>query len=358
MYLLPAILLGLAGTAFASPARRASGISVDVAGPSSAVTSLNDLKITAKITNSGSETVRFLKYGTILDEKLPTKSFKVTKDGEAVPFTGIKLSVDLNEVDDSAFATIPAGQTVTVEHDVASLYDFAAVGAGTYTFEPVTTFQMQGVEESVAAHKASFAKVTTSTNKVEVQIAGDLAKRELTLDKRARDICTDSSKKSFIDSSYTEGKALASGAVSYISSHGSDTLYKAYFGATATSRVSSVLSAVANENSSSRTLSCTDTYGACSSGVIAYTVIATTNVYFCSIFFNEKANSALCSGTTVASRNIRGGTTLHELTHATSGTDDVTYGCSADQALSDSQSVINADNYNCFTTQVYANTKC
>ncbi|KAK7042021.1 hypothetical protein R3P38DRAFT_3178594 [Favolaschia claudopus] len=124
------------------------------------------------------------------------------------------------------------------------------------------------------------------------------------------------------------------------------------------SRVTSILNAVANENSSSRTLSCVDTFNACSSGVIAYTVIATTNIYYCSIFFNEVATSNLCSGTSVASRNVRGGTTLHELTHATSGTDDVTYGCSADQALSDSNKIRNADNFNCFTTQVYANTRC
>lgn len=89
-------------------------------------------------------------------------------------------------------------------------------------------------------------------------------------------------------------------------------------------------------------------------------------IYFCSIFFNEVATANLCSGTTVASRNVRGGTTLHEvilylrriairrwsdltffqLTHAVGDTDDVTYGCSADQALADAKKVVNADNYN------------
>jgi deuterolysin len=93
-------------------------------------------------------------------------------------------------------------------------------------------------------------------------------------------------------------------------------------------------------------LSCTDPYRACGGGVIAYTVTDTTNIYYCSIFFNEVAHSRLCSGTTVASRNVRGGTTLHEITHAISNTDDVTYGCAADQALSDSRKIINADNYN------------
>ncbi|KAJ3498345.1 hypothetical protein NLJ89_g10230 [Agrocybe chaxingu] len=107
-----------------------------------------------------------------------------------------------------------------------------------------------------------------------------------------------------------------------------------------------------------RGLSCVDSFGVCTGGVIAYTVIATTNIYYCNIFFNEVATSNLCSGTTVASRNVRGGTTLHELTHAVADTDDVTYGCAADQRLSDANKYRNADNYNCFTTQVYQNTGC
>lgn len=53
--------------------------------------------------------------------------------------------------------------------------------------------------------------------------------------------------------SYTEGKALASGGASYINTNGANTLYKAYWGNIATSRVVSVLNAVASENSSSRT---------------------------------------------------------------------------------------------------------
>ena len=35
----------------------------------------------------------------------------------------------------------------------------------------------------------------------------------------------------------------------------------------------------------------------------------------------------------MADRNIRGGTVLHESTHAVNDTDDTVYGCSADQEL-------------------------
>ncbi|KAF8885804.1 Deuterolysin metalloprotease family-domain-containing protein [Infundibulicybe gibba] len=355
MLTLSYLTLSLAVAVLATPTKRFDGLSVKLTGPSDSISSLNDLKLTATVTNTGAEDVKVLKYGTILDDKMPTKSFTVTKDGEAIPFTGIKLSVSLDQVDDSAFATIPAGETVTVNHDsILRIVNFASAGAGTFTFEPITSFQVAGAQEAATALTRVEAQAAPTVN---INITGDISQRELQhVNKRAVDICTTASRKSFIDAAYSEGKSLASTASSYISSHGADTLYKAYFGATATSRVTSILNAVASESSSSRTLSCVDSLGACSSGVIAYTVISTTNIYFCSIFFNEVATANLCSGTTVASRNARGGTTLHELTHAVGGTDDIQYGCAADQALSDANSVANADNFNCFTTQVYANT--
>ncbi|KAK0449800.1 Metalloprotease [Desarmillaria tabescens] len=352
--------LGLALTGasvFATPLKRADGLTVSLSGPTTNVTSLEELKFTASITNTGAQAVKILKYGTILDDGLPTRSFTITKDGTTVPFTGIKITVSLTDLDDSAFTTIGAGETVTVDHDVSSLYDFASAGEGTYTFEPVTTFQMADVAAKVAA--STLNKVTVSSTSMDVHVSGDLAARDVAgIDKRATAVCSSSTKKTFITSSYTEAKSLASLSSSYISSNGKNTLYTAYWGATSTSTISSVYNAVASESSSSRTLSCTDTYGACTSGVIAYTVISTTNIYYCDLFFNEVASTSLCTGTTVAARNIRGGTTLHELTHAVADTDDVTYGCSADQALSDANARINADNYNCFATQVYQDTQC
>ncbi len=99
------------------------------------------------------------------------------------------------------------------------------------------------------------AKVSADSTAVEVELAGDLTKRELPqLNKRAVDTCTTSSRKSFIDSSYSEAKTLARGASSYISSRGTgDSLYRAYYGANSASRITSILNAVANENSGSRT---------------------------------------------------------------------------------------------------------
>jgi hypothetical protein len=153
-----------------------------------------------------------------------------------------------------------------------------------------------------------------------------------------------------------ESKSLASLASSYISSRGAnDSVYGAYFGSNPTSSVTSKFNAVANENPSSGILSCTDPYSACGGGVIAYTAVSTTtsDIYYCSIFYNQLPPTSLCSGNTVNARNLRGATTLHELTHAVASTTDVNYGCPGNQGLSDSDKLRNADNYN-----VSAQTPC
>lgn len=80
----------LAGSALATPFKRFDGLTVKVSGPASSVNSIDDLSFTASVTNTGAEDVKVLKYGTVLDS-LPTRSFTVTKDGEEVDFTGIKV---------------------------------------------------------------------------------------------------------------------------------------------------------------------------------------------------------------------------------------------------------------------------
>ncbi|KAI0771675.1 Metalloprotease [Trametes elegans] len=338
---------------FATPAKRAPALEVSLTAPAD-VRSIDDIKVTAAVTNTGSEDLKVLKFGTVLDSDIPTRSFTVLKDGVAANFTGVKLQLDIDSLDDSAFITIPAGETIVVEHEgtLAPLYNFEALGPGAFDFEPITNFQVIEADAQPHAYKVSAQKFT-------VNVKSDVAKRELKAahDKRARVSCSNGSQSSFISSSYSEGKSLASIASNYIASRGADSLYTSYFGTTSLMDTQNV----ANENSNSRTLNCNDPYGYCTNGVIAYTLTSTTNVYFCSIFFQEVASSRLCSGTTVAARNIRGGTVLHELTHATSGTDDVGYGCAYDQSLGRSsprEAAINADNYNCFATQVYQNTQC
>ncbi|KAK0196196.1 Metalloprotease [Armillaria mellea] len=289
---------------------------------------------------------------------LPTQSFTVTNGGETVNFTGIKISVSLKDTNDSVFAVIPPGQSVTAEHDLSALFDFASAGPGTFTFTPVTSFYITSPEARVT-DGAGLDKLSVSSSSVDVNISGDLTKRDLfpVLSTRAVDICTDRTEAQIIDASYIGGKSLASSASSYIQSNGEDSLYASYFGDTPTATVRTVFDRVANEASMTRTMDCTDPLLICLEGVAAYTTIPTSNVYFCPLFFSLDSTPGLCFGT-VDDTFTADATMLHELTHATSDTLDVAYGCATDRALPAVEQAVNADNYNCFADAVYKATMC
>ena len=83
---------------------------------------------------------------------------------------------------------------------VAPLYDFAALGAGAFDFEPVTTFQVVDATADVAAVPNAFR---VASGKVRITVTGDVARREVAADalaKRATTSCSSSSKASFISS--------------------------------------------------------------------------------------------------------------------------------------------------------------
>lgn len=81
---------------------------------------------------------------------------------------------------------------------VAALYNFESAGAGKFAFEPLTNFIVAGAEENVVSAD-TVAKISPTSNTVVVEVFGDVSKRELGINKRAVDICTNASHKSFID---------------------------------------------------------------------------------------------------------------------------------------------------------------
>ena len=85
--------LGLATIgAFAKPTIRAGGsLEVSLSTPTDKVTSVSDLRVVATVKNVGGDDLKILKFGTVLDNKLPTRSFIVSKDGKEAAFTGIKV---------------------------------------------------------------------------------------------------------------------------------------------------------------------------------------------------------------------------------------------------------------------------
>jgi deuterolysin len=127
------------------------------------------------------------------------------------------MSVDLEALDESAFVTIPAGETFSITHKgtsflslplpfslilirltVGKLYDFSKVGTGSFTFEPRINF----FKAEAADAFSTFDTVTVDKNTVTIEVTDDVAKEVQAVEKRARNICTNSSRASQITSRY------------------------------------------------------------------------------------------------------------------------------------------------------------
>ncbi|KAL1715822.1 Deuterolysin metalloprotease family-domain-containing protein [Schizophyllum commune] len=363
-FLTSILIVALVGATYSFPfdPSQLSSLRVDLTA-SSNVSSFQDLRMRALVTNTGTQTLRLLKYQTVLDTDLPTNSFRVTKGDEEVPFTGIRLTISVPDLDESAFATLAPGDVLEAVHDLSSRYDFSSTGEGVYSFEPVTDFMILD-DDGTLLPASNFVDVEHPPTAQTVTL--NRPSTPPPPQKRAMVTCKDPAKANFIDAAYKEAKSLAHQSSSYIASRGAgDDLYKQYYHAAPTSDVTSVFDGVANENSPSRQLSCDDPRDSCKRGMLGYTTFPDTNVYFCPPFFSEVPSENLCTTTSVNQRNVRGETMLHELTHALSHTRDLAYGCQSVQKLSDSSAPRNADSYavsvryvDCFATEVYAKTMC
>ena len=118
-----AATLGLASTVAAGPMRRSSELSIDISAPEN-VRSLDAMQVTASVTNTGSEPVKVLKAGSVLDNELPTRSFFVSKGDSKVDFSGVKISLAMDKLKEDNYVTIQPGETVNATHDSKSSLSF------------------------------------------------------------------------------------------------------------------------------------------------------------------------------------------------------------------------------------------
>lgn len=111
MFALPLLAIGISALALATPTRRAPALEISLSGRSYAIEpavrrpdpiycaaptsvhSIGEITVVASVTNTGSEDVKVLKYGTVLDGDLPTRSFVVSKDGAEADFVGVRVRI-------------------------------------------------------------------------------------------------------------------------------------------------------------------------------------------------------------------------------------------------------------------------
>jgi peptidyl-Lys metalloendopeptidase len=83
------------------------------------VTDVENLKLVATVTNTGTETLKILNDPLSPLSKLPAKTFTITDaSGRSPIFTGIKVKyVPSAAIAAGAFTVLAPGESVNVEHD-------------------------------------------------------------------------------------------------------------------------------------------------------------------------------------------------------------------------------------------------
>ncbi|KAJ6583024.1 hypothetical protein DFH09DRAFT_1029491 [Mycena vulgaris] len=333
-------------------------LKVSLKAIASSVQSVDDIILTAVVSNPTAEDIRVIAKNNVLDGSA-TRSFAVNKDGSPVFFTGVRTTLDLSA--DGIYTTIPAGSSVAINHTaLGPLYDFSTFGPGTFSFAPVAIFQTG----------PNHAPLYVETPAVAVEVTHDVAKRAL-VPLLSTPTCEDGGRLQVLTNALADARARAGGAATDILSHPNGPEYTTYFGGNVQSDIWFNMDKIAGDLASSgtRSIHCTgDPANICggNGGVIAYALLVTSNgvivgsdIYTCDIFFTSVGTTpGTCSGGYDSTTSSQGGVILHELSHATAGTADITYGCSACAGLSVADKKNNADNYRCMGLEIYKDYVC
>ncbi|ESK88169.1 neutral protease 2-like protein [Moniliophthora roreri MCA 2997] len=333
---------------------------------SASVQSVNDIVVTAIVSNPTSSDLRVLTVNNVLDTSA-TRSFDITADGKEVPFAGIKATFDF--LHESLYLNVPAGKSIALNHTVSSVYDFSSFAPGTkFTISP------RG-ESTIHESVDDAAPLKVESNTVEVTVESDLAFNHLFTPVESDDLerrvstprCSDGSKLQLLVDSLKYARSIAGGAATDIRSHPTGPEYTRFFGGNNQNDIWYNFDRVAGDQNTNRDITCSsdnaDARNYCSSnpGVIAYTVIYSdgrTPIFTCDLFVQAGTTPSICQGDFDSTMSSRGGIILHELAHAVHGADDVTYGCSAAAGLSVADKKRNADNYRCMGLNIYKDYNC
>ncbi|KAF7543428.1 hypothetical protein G7Z17_g10740 [Cylindrodendrum hubeiense] len=342
----------LAGLAFASLAaavpvmdKRAS-IGLDVE-----LKMQGNSKVKAVITNNGKNSLKVLKSGTFLDTSAVEKAQVFSANG-IVPFDGVRVNLHMESLTDAAFQRIPSGQSIEVDFDIAELHDLSSGGkygilsSGALSFADDNSTNLIG---SVPFH----------SNMIEAEVDGVQAYEVKTAFSKKRSVVQTDCTGDKLTATYSAlGRCAGLAQAAQLAAQsGSDAKMVEYFksaSAETRSTVAGVYSRIATECGSTTAgdakFYCTDVYGACSDGVLAYTVPGLNYMAYCDLFF-----TALQTETTTCHGQEQGTTVVHETTHLSQvkGTSDYGgYGYDFLRSLTAAEDINHADTYALFANAI------
>ncbi|KAF4622087.1 hypothetical protein D9613_009118 [Agrocybe pediades] len=348
------MLPALAAIGVASATTTTAKLSLSLSGPTRAG-SLEDLKIISTLTNVGEHTVLVLNDPRGPLSKAATNTFEINSEtGPKPAFVGIRVKYSPNAAAAiHAYSIIKPGESINVEHDLSSAYNFANSGEGKYSIQAQNMFF---VVDSSDSNKVDAVYATSSPLHIYISLdnayTAELPRQNVTTSKEAGTLqpaavfvgCT-AVRRTAIESAYMAAQAYATGSYNAArNSHGTTPRFITWFGVFDTTRYNTVVrifTAINGNRFSMFTYDCTctdaDTYA-----WVAPDKFGTINL--CPLFWSAP-NIGVDS---------KAGTIIHEASHFTAngGTDDWVYGTARSRELArtnPARAIDNADNYQYFT---------
>jgi len=302
----------------------------------------DDISITFSLTNEGVSSARMLRWQTPLDG-IEADIFEVTLDGEPVPYIGklIKRAAPVA----ADFIEIQPGETVSTVIDLSAVYDMSRRGEYAVRFRGAIEEAAGPQPLDAPAEGTAPQSRGIESNEVRLWIEG--SESPFSLDVSALYLggttnCTNS-QKTTLTTAVTNATSISTKAYNYLVSNGNSTLYRYWFGAYTSSRLSTVKSHYSSLKDALGNKSITIDCG-CTGNYYAYVYPTQPyKIYVCKAFWSAPAKG----------RDSKAGTLVHETSHfnVVAKTQDYVYGATGahDLALSSpTKAIANADNHEYF----------
>ncbi|KAL5043365.1 Deuterolysin metalloprotease family-domain-containing protein [Aspergillus fruticulosus] len=319
--------------------------SQDVAEHSFDVTleSLGNSTVKAEVTNTGSEGLRLVQRGGILDQ-FPTKKVNV-KGGDSDPkFTGVRVEYILSHLAADGFVQLSPNQTVGSVFDIGDLYElspgqeYTAVAKGLLQYTTLAN-EKKFLTFSYKSNNISFTAPTGTTSRLE---------------DRSTLVCSDEYNQ-IVQDAISRAAEMATAAAA--DARTGSALFQKYFKSTSQDDMEEVagrLDAIAEEATTTGQLKyycepTTEDY--CAGNVAAMTYPTLNRVVNCPGYYASTKVSDYCGYLDQAA------ITLHEYAHADAvyspGTEDIAYGYESVLSLDTEDSKNNADNFAYYASSVF-----
>ncbi|KAK0110864.1 hypothetical protein ONS96_014928 [Cadophora gregata f. sp. sojae] len=340
-------VLALAGAAMA-----ACPLSVEITGAKHHVAQV-------AVTNTGAETLTVFKGNTVFSSHA-TKDLLVTADGVALPFEGVVVNYRRTGLTQDMFQVIAPGETITASVNVAKSYRLGGISKAKITAIQGFKYVTGSVAPTTAADLTFCESAASST--VAITPDQSIAEAEHISKRSPEETSNSRIKKRAI--TYNSCSASQTSALTTSVSH-AISMSKAAYTAAATgayyfttwfkstsqeSAVRVIYNDVANVQTTSPKIYCTDVYSDCTDGTaLLYTVPSANTIVPCpnNGFWGFPEYASTCANDDYD----RAGSILHEMTHLY-GTTDWAYGPTAAKALTAAKAAQNADTYEMYAGSV------